>query len=394
MKSAPPQHSARKHSRISPSGLKSIQLCPGYEGIEGESDASLRGTALHEIMDSGIVPETPPKYLDSEDLEMARRLLATLAKAEAVSPYESIKEIELDFTPLELADFEKGHADRVIILAEDEGGDPRDVELIDFKFGRMEVESVKTNIQFRAYALGLFLYLPSVESIRVRIMQPFLAVDETHTLTRKRDYDMIVTQISAIVKRRQKFLDTRDPQMLKSDPDNCTFCAMQGTCPIWQAYQTRLANESNLFEVPVMPVAMLDDPELADPDEVVRVFRWVKPMEDYLKKVKRFALSVYDTGRLGPALTLVEKAGDANVVDILTVRDHLRKEYGISEEEFLSACSISLGNIKTLVGEKAPIGEKGKLQAQVITELSNEGLIQHGSTIRYLQLSRKKQHHF
>jgi hypothetical protein len=381
-----PNHNLRGHSRISPSGLKSLQVCPGYESMQGDSKASIRGTALHEVMDSGVIPPT----MSEEDQAVARQVLDILKTADGRSQYDPLCEIELDFTALKLKDFDKGHADRVIVLEATEDHEPLHVEMIDFKFGQWAVDSVKENIQFRAYAVGLFLGFPSIEKITVRIIQPALNVDESHTFSRAKDYDIMVTQIGAIVRRRHKWLETRDASMLKTDEINCSFCDMQATCAIWQQYQVKLANEANILECPVMPITSLEDVDSADPEEVVRVFRWIKPMEDYLKKLKRFALNVYDTGRIDSGLNLIEKNGDATIVDPLYVRDFLQEKYGITNEEFLLACEITVGKIKELVGDKAARGEKGKMQDEAIELLSKEGIIQYGPQIRYVQLARGK----
>ena len=324
------------------------------------------------------------------DKEIALATLEIVKTADDQSEYEPLKEIELDFRSLKLPAFEKGHADRAIILELDENEDPTHVELIDFKFGQWAVDDLKENPQFKAYAIGLFIKFPSILKIRVRVIQPALQLDTTHTFTRERDYPLMVSQIGSIVKRRNKYLETRDRAMLKTDPDNCGFCAAQATCPIWQDYMVKLANESDVLATQVMPIMNLEDAENADPEEMVRVLRWVKPMEDYLKKIKRLALAVYDTGRMGPELQVIEKKGDAEILDVLFVRDMLRDEYQVPESEFTAACSIGITRIKELVGARAKSGEKGAKQAEAITKLSDQGIIQYGGMIRYVQFARGK----
>jgi hypothetical protein len=389
MKAKKLDHSARKHSRISPSGLYSLKLCPGHEGIEGSNSAADRGTLLHEIMDAGKLPAVKPDLLDDDDMKMAAQLLLDLEEDAKASEFEPIKELELNFTSLNFPGFEKGHLDRLLILEANKDGDPVDVELTDFKFGRGEVENLRENIQFRAYALGVFLEWPSIEKIRVRIRQPALHLNEVFPLTRAKDFEMIKTQVGAIVKRRMKFLEVHDQEMLKPDPGNCTYCSAQTTCPIWQQFMVKMANDSNLLEVQVAPITGLEDPETADPDEVLRVYRWLKPMEEFLRKFKKFALAVYDTGRMTDQFSLVEKAGSTEIVDLLTIRDYLKNEFKVTEDEFLSACSISMEKIKGLINDKTA-KDKGKVIAETIKHFSNEGLIQYGQQTRYLQLSRKK----
>jgi hypothetical protein len=347
--------------------------------------ASRRGTRLHEIMDSGIIPED----LNEHDREVASSVLEILRETESQSEYESLKEIKLDYTSLNLKDFEQGHADRVVILETGKDENPTHVELIDFKFGSWEVDHVSVNIQFRAYAAGLFLMFPSIDKIRVRLIQPELHKDESHTFTRERDYDLIISQIASIVKRRHRWLETKDDAMLKPSESICGFCARQAECTVWQQHMSRVASDADLFGHEIVPLQKFETPELADPDEVLRAFRWVKPMEDYLKKFKRFVLAVYDTGRMD-GVTLVEKPGDTSVVDPIRVSEILKSEYGITLEEFFSTCDVSVTKMKNLVGSKASHGDKGRKQVEFMDRLISEGLIQHGTTVRYVQLSRKK----
>jgi hypothetical protein len=383
------KQSDRGHSRIYPSKLKCLRICPGWENQEGESEAALRGTFLHEILETGKVPSVRPDRVTDEDIDMAKKMLEIFREEEKTSLYEPINEMALDFSGLKLDGFEKGHVDRVLILETDAEENPTGAELVDFKFGEWEVEPVKDNIQFRAYGLGLFLTLPTLETVKLRLYQPALNKDESHVLRRNPDFDIIKAQIGAIVKRRHKFLASPEPDMLKADEDNCNFCAVQATCPVWQSYMVRLANESNLFEVPIVQISALDDPDNADPDEVVRVFRWIKPMEEYLTKLKKFALAVYDTGRLGDGLNLVEKAGKASIADPLAVYDLLAKQ-GITKDEFIAACGITVTGLKSLVERHAKTGEKAAASENFIALLKGEGLLSNGEPSRYLQLSRKK----
>lgn len=382
-----PNHNERKHSRISPSGLKSLQICPGYTSDGKESAAAKRGTDLHEIMELGRIPDNC--NLPPEDLEVAEKVLAILKEVDAQSEYEPLKEILVQYSALGLKDFEQGHIDRVLVLETNDAGEPTKLELVDFKFGQWEVDPLHENIQFRAYALGLFLEFPLVHTVQLRLIQPALNINTTYSLTRSKDYDLIVTQVKSIVKRKHRYDESKDPSMLKPETQ-CSFCAAQATCKKWQEHMVRVANESNLLETPVVPIENVDNPYTAEPTEVVRIFRWIKPMEDYLKKVKRLALACYDAGRFSDEFTLIEKAGDAAVVDPILTRDILQEKYGVDPTEYLAACEISLTKIRELVGAKAPQGQKGKMQDEAIKYLSDSGIIQYGPEIRYVQLSRKR----
>jgi hypothetical protein len=380
-------HSEREHSRISPSGLKSLQVCPGYQSDGKENAASKRGTSLHEIMELGKIPDNCT--LPPEDIAVANQVLELLKEIDAQSEYEPIVEILVRYDALKLKDFEQGHIDRVLVLDTNPEGEPTKLELVDFKFGQWEVDSLHENIQFRAYALGLFLQFPAVQVIRLRLVQPALNINTTYDLTRSKDYELIVTQVKSIVKRKHHYDETKDASMLKPE-SQCAFCAAQATCKKWQEHMVRVANESNFLGTQVVPIEKVDDPYSAEPNEVVRIFRWIKPMEDYLKKVKKLALACYDNGRFSDEFTLIEKSGDVTVVDPILARDLLQQHYGIDPMEYLASCEISLTKIRELVGAKASQGNKGKDQEEAIKLLSDNGIIQYGPEIRYVQLSRKR----
>lgn len=376
---------AKSHSRISPSMLSALKACPGYHSDHKSSAASERGEKMHAIQETGEMDET----LDKRDQDISAMVLAATRQFDARSEYEPLLELELDFTSLGLQDFERGTLDRAIVLEDNSDGDPTKMAVIDFKFGQWEVDEVKTNIQFRAYTLGLWIMFPTVDEIEYTLMQPAHDLHETYVFSRKRDFEMIKTQVGAIVRRRHKFLESRDPEMLNSHPDYCTFCSVQGNCAIWQAYMVKLANESNCLAAPVVPLEALESVETADEDELIRAMQWIKPMEEYLRKLRRFALAVYDAGRLSSdRIQLTEKNGDPSIVDPIRVGELLTDNYGVPEGEYRAACSISATAIKRLVSDHAASGEKGKAADQAIEMLEEEGLIERGTPIRYVGLRR------
>lgn len=378
-------HSARLHSRISPSGLKPLQICPGYENEKGESKASERGTRLHEVMETGIIPENFPEV----DRPTAELVLDIIQQEDAKSQYEALKEVELDLTPLNLEGFEKGNTDRIIVIKANESHEPTHVDMVDFKFGQVEVDPIRDNLQFKAYSLGVWLMFPTVELITAKMIQPAYDKMEEYTFSRERDFEMLKTQVGAVVRRRNKYLATLDESMLRTDDTYCGYCAIQATCPIWQKYMVRLANEANILSCTVVPIENLEDPETADPAELIRALRWKKPMEEYLKKLSRFALKVYEAGRIDGGLTLVEKPSDSKVTDPIGVRNFL-KIYGVTTEELLSVSKVSVEGIREIVANRAATGEKGKTADEAVKALTDAGLIENGFPIRYVQLKRGK----
>jgi len=391
MKPKPKEKStgAKSHSRISPSMLSALKACPGYESDHKSSAASDRGEKMHAVQETGIADET----LEKRDQDTAMMVLSATRLFDARSEYEPLKELELDFRSLDIAGLKQGTLDRAIILdvTTNESGEetPTSMAALDFKFGQWEVDEVPKNIQFRTYTLGLWLMFPLLEDVEYILHQPAHDLHESYTFRRSRDFDMIVTQVRAIAHRRNTYLKTRDPEMLNSHPDYCTFCVAQATCPVWQAYMVKLANESNCLAAPVVPLESLESPDTADEEELIRAMRWIRPMEEYLKKLKRFALAVYDTGRLSSdQITITEKDGTPKIIDPIRVGEILEERYGIGEGEYRAACSISTTEIRRLVSDHSKTGEKTQASDEAIAILEEEGLIERGETIRYVGLRR------
>lgn len=143
------------HAKHGPSSLRAKEICPHWTNQGGTSAAAEEGTAMHAAAETsdmtGLNPEQRAQVVDA---------LAYVAEYEA-DALEVHKETRLD-----VAGLTWGTADRVLIQ---QGGTWAHV--IDFKFGRNDVDDAANNLQGWAYAVGVFNRWP-VEGVTVHFIVP------------------------------------------------------------------------------------------------------------------------------------------------------------------------------------------------------------------------------
>jgi len=61
-----PDHGSRDHAEFSPSALKYLASCAGYQGKSGSSEAAEKGTRIHEALEA----RDPSALHDEEEIEI------------------------------------------------------------------------------------------------------------------------------------------------------------------------------------------------------------------------------------------------------------------------------------------------------------------------------------
>lgn len=59
-------HGNRGHAEFSPSALKYLSACPGFQGKDGTSEAAAKGTRIHEALEA----RDPSALHDDEEVEI------------------------------------------------------------------------------------------------------------------------------------------------------------------------------------------------------------------------------------------------------------------------------------------------------------------------------------
>lgn len=345
------------HAKFGPSSLRYREICAGWQHSPGTSDAAEEGTLMHEAAETGDLSKLTP-----EQVAQVQECLDYLAPLEDGAD-EVSKELRLDCAGLTW-----GTADRVIIRG---GGDHAHV--VDFKFGRWPVDDADVNLQGWAYAVGAFHMFP-VERVTVHFLIPRIDTATRHTFIRSVDYDRMKTRVAAVIARAE----LADPP-LNPDPKACQYCAAKATCPALTAKALMIPANQN-WELP----ADLDPAAITDPVQIAKVLHVVPVLEAWASEIKRVALDLARNGATIPGYTLRSRSGKRTIKDLLPAWSILHEEFDLELEDFLPACSVSIGGIEDAIKSKAEKGGGAKALRKLNSRFAEAGIVSTAAEIDYL----------
>lgn len=377
------QHSSREHSRISPSKLKSLEICPGFlDDPNREVHAiTLQGTKCHECLDSG----DDSKLTDEERgwVKMCRNYVA------------DIKGLRFNEERLEILDGIWGYADLIINDVRQ-----RTLHLVDYKFGMSAQEDAETNPAAQAYVLGMFERWTNHDTIHVHYLYPRREEISKHTYTRK-DVPVIRLRIQTIVERVARYNnwatmtlhgDFHHPeklaevaQLANPVPDNCQWCSRKSTCialhKMVLPLATRYAGKHDIS------LTQPDFSVVKSPEQWSSLLAYAPVLEQMADSIKRRALEFREQNGVEiPGYEMRQRKGTAKIVNADLA-------YGVAERyldhsEIMRCVDISVPQLKKAVEEKAPKGQKSKQAALLEGELRDAGVLEVGKESYYLARSR------
>jgi len=121
-----------------------------------------------------------------------------------------------------------------------------------------------------------------------------------------------------------------------------------------------------------------------------KVMQVVPLIEEWAKEIKSRALDMARNGEHIPGYTLRHRSGKRMVKDLLPAWEILNDEFGVELDEFLPACSVSIGAIEDAVKAKAQKGEGAKNLRQLNTRFAQEGIVTTAPDIDYLAKNKTK----
>ena len=159
------QHADRKHSKISPSKLKSLEVSPMFQQNEDNEVHAITatGTKIHEALDK------KSKAGLSEEEGLLYDFCETRDKQWEKVYRFIMREVKLEMPPFTIW----GFADRIQL---DDIHKPTAGVLIDYKFSTQMQEDVETNPAAQAYALGMFRKWPTLQTVKVEYYYPRLGI--------------------------------------------------------------------------------------------------------------------------------------------------------------------------------------------------------------------------
>lgn len=356
-----PDHSSRGHAEFSPSSLKYVAACAGYQGKNNSSAASEMGTRIHEALEI----HDPSALHNEQELEIYEKIVAM--EEEFLSNFSGIAEefneiqvhIQLDGTET------WGTCDRFLILANG------NAVMADYKTGISIIDPPEKNWQAKAYVIGAFQRFPQIEEITFVFYVPQHNSSLHHTFSRA-NLDSLVQELSTIIKAGESTRPKWEAGTM--DIDDCTptqycrFCRHEGHCPALGGLVINVAKKLDTT------VADIDPTDLDNPARLSELFRIAKIVENWATRVKEKTLEAAKEGVQLDGLKLRSMGKTRTITDNSTLFK-IAEEFGIQNSSVLEIASIPLGKISKLASENASKGKKREIEQNFVDACEDAGIV-------------------
>lgn len=396
-----PEHSERVHHPYSPSSLQSREACPCYDGEDSGDEnrirAAIRGTLQHEAMETGADNHqlTDVEWAAVRDCSSYVAVLKNeLGEGfhEIVEPYVPIDDQTIqgrgsDGQVRAFKGTTAGYLDLALL-----NKDKTFAHIVDWKFGRWEVEDAETNRQGHAYLLGLYKMFPTLRKVKVHFVMP--ARDEvTVAVFEESSFKRLHVEISAVVARAVKAHGD-----LKGEPDfaqatptvsGCLFCRHKGSCSALHAMAIKVGHKYDPVRVPeeIQP-SLISDPKFAGEGIKVAALMeaWAKA---YRKQATDRAVNDEDFIPEGYDLVKMERREIINKEAFKQTAQEFIPESSF-EQVWESATKISFGPVEDAINDLAPRGHKKEAVEAFSEKLENNEATKLGDPYFVLKLKTKK----
>lgn len=324
-------------TRVSPSRLANLELCPCFDYPDRETQYANEGIKLHKAFETGDLSGLDAEQTAgvTEVLQYTDALLAGLSgRGVRVEDY---REKVLTCPPLP----GRGFADRVVVVG-DEG------HVIDAKFGRNAAPFANVNFQGQCYVMGLALERTELRSITFHIVQPRCVPQTTrHTYLVPGALPEIRARIAATLTAvRHPF---KQPRM---HLDLCNTCRYLSECPAASGILAPIGSEStSLAASPPMVRVLLATPvgrlTGVQRGQLLALFElFDAAMTERKGEVLRGARE----GLAVEYYTLRKRKGNASISDPVTAFRLMAAL--LDEDQILGACNMSVGRLVDAVASK------------------------------------------
>ena len=343
-----------KHHPNGPSSLERRERCPGSllaeQGLPEETSPDAEeGTFLHECV--------ALNRLDDLTTEQSSAVQSCIDFRESINGSGEVIEAHSEFKLRAVgSDFEElytGTADEVVVT---EIG----ISIIDWKFGRIKVDCAPDNIQLAAYALAA-MQMFGKNLCTVYVYQPRINTSSSYIFT---DAMALLKYIEAVITRCKH---PNAPRI--SGVKQCKYCKARHTCP-------ELIKESNAIVAVQKSIY-----EITDPNVLCDLYRKSKIVSSALKSVDKRVRDFMseNNGECGELFFKIKK-GNREVTSIPNAF-LIMKEYGISQDEFLNCCSVSVSNLLELFSKKQKANGSSSTQKELESQFMSvmSAVIQYGA---------------
>lgn len=246
-----------------------------------------------------------------------------------------------------------------------------DALIVDYKFGRGEVEPAERNYQLSALASLVYQNVENIKRVRAMIIQP-RAFDKTKRIT-ECEYSVGDLKV-ATEQLRQACKEAIESVEPKSKCGYwCNYCKSSYRC---KQAQDMISQQHKLaISNPSIAVGQHNVVEMFQKASVVK-----KLCEDILSNCKNWIMKNPDHNT---RLVLQQgakraKLGDANDIFLL-----LENEIGIQPSEFVGCCAVEIGKVSSLYHEKRKaVNEK---QTKKASDIEVRELLENSKLLTYSQ---------
>lgn len=348
---------------LAASRLESMNACPGFikDIFERNMDAADDGKAIHKAIEEGVIPDD----FTSDQREMVEWSKSLLAVERFHSGYpgaggggDTHNEYELAIPFI----VKPGFIDVLILFGDNTA------TIIDWKTGRNKQAHPSENLQFRAYACGVWMQNPALKAIEIIAAYPRMKIVERATFLYP-DFTATMEKLAEISWLAKNYQGKLTPN------EDCGFCGRASTCPA-------LAKDC----LSVVKVLGNDLPPGLDPDKVPLdrpdVLAYMRDLgsklEAWNKAVK--ARSNYAAIKMGidlPGYSIASRAGTRafrNGQEVMGLVNATFKELGLSATidpmELLASAAPKVTDVEKLVAKAVPKG-MGKNAVARFNEIAN-----------------------
>tara|TARA_R100000152_G_C6782121_1_gene218518 strand:+ start:2223 stop:3056 length:834 start_codon:yes stop_codon:yes gene_type:complete len=242
------------------------------------------------------------------------------------------------------------------------------MDVVDWKFGRGEIDDADINIQGQAYLLGAWDKFPDVETATIHFVIPRRDEVLRHNYTRE-DLEQIRLRIKVIVGKA-----TSDTVDLRPNTEGCRYCKHQLTCealsnkilPVARKYASTIQD----FELEVMK--KYDPALIEDPSTLAQMLNIGQVIDKWSSAARKQAMKLAEEeGVEIPGYDLRWRQPSAKVQDPQAAYEALADV--LTPEEFMKASSVSLSQLAKIYAEKMPRGQKTGARGQLELILEEAG---------------------
>ena len=246
----------------------------------------------------------------------------------------------------------------------------RRATIIDFKFGRGEVERAESNYQLAAMAVLVADNFDFVDTVRAMIIQP-RALDKTRRITEceyaRADIDAAREAINAACKEA---MEAEEPK------SKCGYWC--GWCP--SSYRCKAAQEAILAQhklavsTPNLAIGAHNARRMFERATLVK-----KYCEDVLAAVKKYIAENPDAEC---GLALAQGVKRAKLGDAGRIFEAV-EGVGITPEEFVNVCDVSISKLQTLYHDKRKLANEK--QTKKASDIEAKKLLEERGLLKYTQ---------